>query len=552
MSTKNATTAKTTGGAAAEPSPGQKDRGIGPRELFRRRFGLITGIVLALAVYFFMPSDLDHMLRGTAAIAVLMAAWWMSEAIPISVTALLPLVLFPALGIAEIGDFSGQYTAPTIFLFMGGFLLALGMQRWNLHRRVALWVLVAMGSSPKMLVLGFMIATGFLSMWVSNTATAVMMLPIGVSVLSLIVGMLRDEARAGKAGSSSSEELSDGAAEMLDADSDVAAAEDADGEKGYEHSTDVEPKSNFGIALMLGIAYAASIGSLGTIIGTPPNAMLAAYMAEQGVNIGFGQWMLVGVPVAVILMAAAWFLLTNVLFKPEIDHIPGGRDLMRQELRKLGPMSAGEIRVLAVFVIAALSWVFVPVFWPDTLIADAVIAMAVGIAMFLIPGGPDGVKLMRWEDALELPWGVLLLFGGGLALSTQFTESGLSDWIGEQLSGLGFLPLVLLVVVVALVVLVLTEFTSNTATAATFLPLVGAMAIGLGMDQMLLAVPVSLAATSAFMMPVATPPNAIAYGSGYVSMGNMVRAGIWLNIVALVVISAASMTLLGWVFGVVY
>ncbi len=552
MSTKNATTAKTTGGAAAEPSPGQKDRGIGPRELFRRRFGLITGIVLALAVYFFMPSDLDHMLRGTAAIAVLMAAWWMSEAIPISVTALLPLVLFPALEIAEIGDFSGQYTAPTIFLFMGGFLLALGMQRWNLHRRVALWVLVAMGSSPKMLVLGFMIATGFLSMWVSNTATAVMMLPIGVSVLSLIVGMLRDEAKAGKAGSSSSEELSDGAAEMLDADSDVAATEDADGEKGYEHSTDIEPKSNFGIALMLGIAYAASIGSLGTIIGTPPNAMLAAYMAEQGVNIGFGQWMLVGVPVAVILMAAAWFLLTNVLFKPEIDHIPGGRDLMRQELRKLGPMSAGEIRVLAVFVIAALSWVFVPVFWPETMIADAVIAMAVGIAMFLIPGGPDGVKLMRWEDALELPWGVLLLFGGGLALSTQFTESGLSDWIGEQLSGLGFLPLVLLVVVVALVVLVLTEFTSNTATAATFLPLVGAMAIGLGMDQMLLAVPVALAATSAFMMPVATPPNAIAYGSGYVSMGNMVRAGIWLNIVALVVISAASMTLLGWVFGVVY
>ena len=552
MSTKNATTAKTTGGAAAEPSPGQKDRGIGPRELFRRRFGLITGIVLALAVYFFMPSDLDHMLRGTAAIAVLMAAWWMSEAIPISVTALLPLVLFPALGIAEIGDFSGQYTAPTIFLFMGGFLLALGMQRWNLHRRVALWVLVAMGSSPKMLVLGFMIATGFLSMWVSNTATAVMMLPIGVSVLSLIVGMLRDEAKAGKAGASSSEELSDGAAEMLDAESDAAAAEDADGEKGYEHSTDVEPKSNFGIALMLGIAYAASIGSLGTIIGTPPNAMLAAYMAEQGVNIGFGQWMLVGVPVAVILMAAAWFLLTNVLFKPEIDHIPGGRYLMRQELRKLGPMSAGEIRVLAVFVIAALSWVFVPVFWPETMIADAVIAMAVGIAMFLIPGGPDGVKLMRWEDALELPWGVLLLFGGGLALSTQFTESGLSDWIGDQLSGLGFLPLVLLVFVVALVVLVLTEFTSNTATAATFLPLVGAMAIGLGMDQMLLAVPVALAATSAFMMPVATPPNAIAYGSGYVSMGNMVRAGIWLNIVALVVISAASMTLLGWVFGVVY
>lgn len=549
-------TGRTSASAAAELSPGQQDRGDGPRELFRKRFGLITGVVLALAVYYFMPSDLDHMLRGTAAIAVLMAAWWMSEAIPITVTALLPLVLFPALGIAKIGDFSGQYTAPTIFLFMGGFLLALGMQRWNLHKRVALWVLVAMGSSPKKLILGFMIATGFLSMWVSNTATAVMMLPIGVSVLSLIVGMLRDEAKAGKEGASSRAggyqhaALSDGEAEILEADGD--ALTDEAGEQQYEHSTDPEPQSNFGIALMLGIAYAASIGSLGTIIGTPPNAMLAAYMAEQGVNIGFGQWMLLGVPVAVVLMAAAWFLLTSVIFKPEIDHIPGGRALMRQELGKLGGMSQGERRVLMVFVVAAAAWVFVPVLWPETMIADAVIAMAVGIALFLIPGGPNGVKLLRWEDALELPWGVLLLFGGGLALSTQFTESGLSDWIGEQMSGLGFLPIVLLVVVVGLVVLVLTEFTSNTATAATFLPLVGAMAIGLGIDQMLLTVPVALAATSAFMMPVATPPNAIAYGSGYVSMGNMVRAGIWLNVVALVVISAAAMTLLGWVFGVVY
>ena len=549
-------TGRTSASAAAELSPGQQDRGDGPRELFRKRFGLITGVVLALAVYYFMPSDLDHMLRGTAAIAVLMAAWWMSEAIPITVTALLPLVLFPALGIAKIGDFSGQYTAPTIFLFMGGFLLALGMQRWNLHKRVALWVLVAMGSSPKMLILGFMIATGFLSMWVSNTATAVMMLPIGVSVLSLIVGMLRDEAKAGKEGASSRAggyqhaALSDGEAEILEADGD--ALTDEAGEQQYEHSTDPEPQSNFGIALMLGIAYAASIGSLGTIIGTPPNAMLAAYMAEQGVNIGFGQWMLLGVPVAVVLMAAAWFLLTSVIFKPEIDHIPGGRALMRQELGKLGGMSQGERRVLMVFFVAAAAWVFVPVLWPETMIADAVIAMAVGIALFLIPGGPNGVKLLRWEDALELPWGVLLLFGGGLALSKQFTESGLSDWIGEQMSGLGFLPIALLVVVVGLVVLVLTEFTSNTATAATFLPLVGAMAIGLGIDQMLLTVPVALAATSAFMMPVATPPNAIAYGSGYVSMGNMVRAGIWLNVVALVVLSAAAMTLLGWVFGVVY
>ena len=534
----------------ADLSDGQRDRGESPRELFRKRTGLAIGVVLALAVYFLMPSDQDHALRGTAAIAVLMAAWWMSEAIPISVTALLPLVLFPMLNIAEIGDFSGQYTAPTIFLFMGGFLLALAMQRWNLHRRVALWVLVAMGSSPKLLVLGFMIATGFLSMWVSNTATAVMMLPIGVSVLSLIVGMLREEKNGAAFAEEAGADEDDVEALLDDAD---AIGDDGDGEGSTSTvSTDEAPKSNFGIALMLGIAYAASIGSLGTIIGTPPNAMLAAYMAEQGVNIGFGQWMLVGVPVSLILMAAAWFLLTNVLYKPEIDHIPGGRSLMKDELAKLGPMSKGEIRVLLVFIAAALSWVFVPVIWPGTIVADAVIAMAVGVALFLIPGGPDGAKLMTWKTALELPWGVLLLFGGGLALSNQFTANGLSDWIGEQMAGLGFLPVILLVVIVAAVVLVLTEFTSNTATAATFLPLVGAMAIGLGVDQMLLAVPVALAATSAFMMPVATPPNAIAYGSGYVTMGNMVRTGIWLNIIALIAISAASMTLLGWVFGVVY
>ena len=472
-----------------ELSPGQQDRGYLSRELFRKRTGLGLGIILSLLVYFFMPAELDHNLRATAGVAVLMAVWWMSEAIPIAVTALLPLALFPILNLAEIKDFSGKYTDPTIFLFMGGFLLALAMQRWNLHKRVALWVLVLMGSSPKMLILGFMVATGFLSMWVSNTATAVMMLPIGVSVLSLIVRMLNDE----KVAAEDAESASESVAETSGGD----ALEEAEESSS---SYDPMPKSNFGIALMLGIAYAASIGS----------------------------------------------------FKPEIEHIPGGRELMRDELKRLGRMSAGERRVLMVFIAAALAWVFVPVLAPDTKIADAVIAMTVGIALFLIPGGPDGVKLMRWENALELPWGVLLLFGGGLALSSQFGASGLSDWIGEQLSTLGWMPVAALVVVVGAVVLFLTEFTSNTATAATFLPLVGAMAIGLGHDQMIFAVPVALAATSAFMMPVATPPNAIAYGSGYVSMDNMVKAGVWLNIIALIVISVASLTLLQWVFGVVY
>lgn len=518
-----------TGPPERQLSAGQKDRGDSPRELFRKRTGLLLGVVLALLVYYVMPSALPHELRATAAVAVLMAVWWMSEAIPITVTALVPLVAFPALGLAKIGDFSGEYTNPTIFLFMGGFMLALAMQRWDLHRRIALWVLAAMGGSSKMLILGFMIATGFLSMWVSNTATAVMMLPIGVSVLALIGKMLREQPT-----------IADDAQAAKELAADAA-------------SDDTEPNTNFGIALMLGIAYSASIGSLGTLIGTPPNALLAGYMSNtHGVTIGFGQWMLVGVPLAVILLLACWFLLTSVLFKPEVAQIPGGRKLMRDQLADLGPMSKGEKRVLAIFAIAALAWVLVPTIWPDTMIADAVIAMAVGIVLHIIPGGPDGVKLLTWETSLELPWGVLLLFGGGLALSSQFSDSGLSEWIGEQMSGIGGLPVALIIVIVAAVVLLLTEFTSNTATAATFLPLVGGIAGGMGIDPMLLCVPVALAATSAFMMPVATPPNAIAYGSGYVSMGNMVKTGVWLNIIALALITLVSMTLLVWAFGIVY
>lgn len=505
-----------------ELSPGQLDPGSSRKDLVRQRSGLAAGVLLGLIVFFIMPSDLPYELRATAGSAVLIAVWWMTEAIPLAATALMPLVLFPALGLAEIGDFSGNYAQPTIFLFMGGFMLAMAMQRWNLHKRIALWVLSLMGSSTKMLVLGFMIATGFLSMWVSNTATAVMMLPIGVSVLVMIRKVVKED-REGESADDVTEENTD------------------------------PGSSKFGIALMLGIAYAASIGSLGTIIGTPPNTMLVAYLSDaHDINIGFGQWMLFGVPIAVVLMLIAWVLLTMVLFKPEVTTVPGGRQLMVQERKNLGRMSTGEVRVLLVFVIAAFSWIFVPVIWEDTMIADAVIAMMVGVALFIIPGGPDGVKLLTWDDALGLPWGVLLLFGGGLALSSQLSASGVSEWIGEQMSTVGTLPLFLIIGAVAMVVLILTEFTSNTATAATFLPLAGGVALAIGIDPMLLAIPVALAATSAFMMPVATPPNAIAYGSGYVTMNSMLKAGLWLNVAALIVITLATYFMVGAIFGIEY
>ena len=494
-------------------------------ERTKRTIGFFGGLAAALLVYFIMPGDVPDAARLTAATAVLMGGWWMTEALPIPATALLPLVIFPVFNKeVKIDQIGASYGNNIIFLFMGGFLLALAMQRWNLHRRIALLTLKVMGTSPSMMVAGFMIATGFLSMWVSNTATAVMMIPIGVSVLMLIAQV------------SSTIDIKDG-----------ANPED-------EAVKQAVIKSNFGTALMLGIAYAASLGSLGTLIGTPPNTLLAGYMSDtHGVEIGFGQWMIVGVPLAVVSLFICWFLLTKVFFNPEISEIPGGKKLIADEYAKLGKMSAGETRVLIYFVAAALAWIFVPViFGKSAPITDAGIAVAVGLLLFATPAGGNakkGVRLIDWETATKLPWGVLLLFGGGLALSGQFTSSGLTKWIGDQVGALGGLPVIALVILVTTGVIFLTELTSNTATAATFLPVAGGIAMGMGFDPMLLAIPVALAATCAFMLPVATPPNAIAYGSGYVTIGQMVKGGLWLNLICIVLITATTMTLAMWIFG---
>jgi sodium-dependent dicarboxylate transporter 2/3/5 len=448
-----------------------------------------------------------HPLKATAALAVLMGLWWMTEAIPLAATALIPVALFPILGICDFPAAASQYASGTIFLFMGGFMLALAMQRWNLHRRIALVVVRIVGTKPRQLVAGFMIATGFISMWVSNTATAVMMLPIGISILTLVGELAGQDAK----------------------------------------------RTKFGTSLMLGIAYAASIGSLGTFIGTPPNTLLRGYLAEEmGVEISFGAWMLAGVPLAIVFMAFAWWLLTHVLFKPEMAEIPGGRALIESELKALGPMNRGEKLVGIVFVLAAVSWIYIPTVHPDWGIKDETIAMVAAVVLFLVPAAPRrGSNLLDWKTAKGLPWDVLLLFGGGLALSGQFSGTGLSYWIGEQAKTLGTMPVVLIVVCVTAIVVLLTELTSNTATAAVFLPIVGGVAVGLGLDPMLLTVPVALAATCAFMLPVATPPNAIAYGSGHVTMGQMVRAGLWLNVAAIALITAAMYALFIPVLGIV-
>ena len=547
-----------------ELSPGAQAEPDSRPTLLRRLIGLAGGVVGAFILFAVMPADMDLWPRLTAAVAILMAVWWMTEAIPIPATALVPLVAFPLFVPASeteggegvsVDTIGANYGNNIIFLFMGGFMLALAMQRWNLHRRVALLTLRLMGSKPVFLIAGFMIATGFITMWVSNTATAVMMLPIGVSVLMLVNNVVKEQT-PGEGG--------------LEDDGAVAGSADT-GDPSHS-STDSNPQhdenlssvtaqgpvtSNFGTALMLGVAYAASVGSVGTLIGTPPNALLAAHMSENhDVTIGFGQWMLVGVPVAVVMLVLTWVVLTQIIYRPEIKTIPGGSDLIKSELAKLGPMSSGETRVLAVFVLAAVSWVTVPLvsdFWlglEDPFISDAGIAMSIGLLLFLLPGGAArGVRLLDWDSAVKLPWGVLLLFGGGLALSSQFSDSGLSEWLGTQMEGLAGVPVWVLVLIAAAGILILTEMTSNTATAATFLPVASGVAMGTGIDPLMLAAPVALAASCAFMLPVGTPPNAIAYGSGYVTIGQMVKGGVWLNVAGLVVITVASMTLVVWVFG---
>jgi sodium-dependent dicarboxylate transporter 2/3/5 len=474
----------------------------------------VLGLLLGAGLFVLMlvlppPEDMSPVAWRVAAVAALMATWWVTEAIPIPATGLLPLVLFPLLGVASMGGASAPYADPLIFLFLGGFLVALALERWNLHRRIALRTVALVGTRPPALVGGFMLATAFLSMWVSNTATAVMMLPIGLSV----IGLLRD--RPG---------------------GDTAAGA-GDG---------------FAPALLLGIAYAASVGGLGTLIGTPPNALLAGFMARTyGVEIGFAQWMLIGLPLVAVLLFCTWVLLTKLAFTLPRGEIAGTARLLQGELAALGPMTGPERRVAMVFTTMAVLWVVRPLLG-DLVpgLSDTGIAIAAALALFVLPAGKGqgGAALLDWEASRRLPWGVLLLFGGGLSLAAAIARSGLAEWIGTALSGFGGWPVLVVVLVVVTAIIFLTELTSNTATAATFLPLVASVAPALGTDPFMLTIPAALAASCAFMMPVATPPNAIIYGSGQVTIAQMVKAGFWLNLVSILVITGLAWLAVGTLF----
>jgi sodium-dependent dicarboxylate transporter 2/3/5 len=480
-----------------------------------RRFGFWLALLLAVAAYAALgASSLEQPGRAVAALAVLMSVLWLTEALPIPATALLPIALLPLItgGEITVRQATAPYAQDLIFLFLGGFLVALAMERWGLHRRIALRIILAVGHRPATVVLGFMAASAFLSMWISNTATAVMMMPIALSVVQLVRDRLA------------------GAANV---------------ERGQFH---------FAIALLLGVAYGSSIGGAATLIGTPPNLMMAAFARDTlGAEISFGSWLPLGLPFAWGLLPLAWLVLVYWIFPLRVKEIPGGRALIREELQRCGPMSRAEVLVSLVFVLAAAAWIArepltglsIGGAQPLQGLSDAGIAMIAAMLLFVLPApGHGGARLLDWSQAVKVPWGVLLLFGGGLSLADAIKSSGVDAFVGDQLARFGGLPEMLVVAGVVVVVVFFGEFTSNTATTATFLPILAASAQGLGVEPMTLVVSSTLASSCGFMMPVGTPPNAIVFATGEFSIRQMCRAGIWLDL-----LSIAWILVLVWLLG---
>jgi sodium-dependent dicarboxylate transporter 2/3/5 len=461
----------------------------------RQLSGWILGPGFLLLTLFLPPPEgLSEAGWRTAGVAGLMAVLWISEAIPLPATALLPLVVFPVLELGTIQQSAAPYSNPIIYLFLAGFILALAMQRWNLHRRIALHLISALGTRPARILAGFLLASALLSMWVSNTATALMMLPIALSVVQLLPA-------------------------------------DAEASPGTQR---------FRTALLLAVAYGATSGGMATLIGTPPNAVLAAYMSEvYGFTIGFGAWMLLGVPVTLATLVVVYLVLTRVCFRLDRREVAGMAELLATEKAKLGPFSRGERIVLVVFALTALGWIFqrqlaLVLPW----VSDTTIGIAGALLLFALPVNRRGDFVMNWESTRALPWDVLLLFGGGLSLAGNMERHGLSRYLGDLSQGLGGVPMLLTLAILCFGILMLTELTSNTATAATFLPIVAALALTLGQNPLLFLIPTALAANCSFMMPVGTPPNAIVFGSGQITLPQMARAGLLLNILLVPVILA--------------
>ncbi len=525
-----------------------------PGSALRRRLkwaGLVLGPVAALTVHRLLldagTEPLTAEGRAVAAIAVWMAIWWLTEAVHVSVTALLPIGMLPLTGAQSMAETTAPYASPLIFLFLGGFVLALSMQRWGLDERIALITVRMVGERPAQLVGGFMLATAVMSMWVSNTATVAMMLPIALSVAALVRRL--DIANHG----GSHDDEAEPTAEASTRD----AGQTLDG--GEDPAERPAMGTNFAVCLMLGIAYAASIGGLGTIIGTPPNLFVASYLRDTlGVDISFVRWMLFGVPLVAVFLPLTWLLLTRVLYRLPRDPVEGAQAMARQRYLDLGSPTRGQWSTLIVFALTALAWVFRPllveaeVFGTRPLagLTDTGIAVVAALALFVIPVDVrERVFVMEWRSAEHLPWGVLLLFGGGLSLAHAIETTGVGQWIGRAVATVGPLPVIALVALTCLIIVGLTELTSNTATTAAFVPVIAGVAPAMGLDPVVLVVPVALAASAAFMMPVATPPNAIVFGSGHVTIPQMIRAGVWLNLLTIVLVTATTLWLVPRIIG---
>lgn len=466
-----------------------------------QKVGLFLGpIIFIIMLLVTPPEGMSVSAMRVAAVTVLMAVWWITEAIPIPATSLLPILLYPLLEIMTPGKATGNYANPTIYLFIGGFFVAVTMERWNLHRRIALYTIKLVGASPAKMTLGFMIATGFISMWVSNTATAMMMVPIGLAVIAQVTGI-------------SSKQLLEG--------------------------TVGKHEQNFGKGLMLGIAYAASIGGVGTIIGTPPNTIMVGMLNKSyGVTISFSEWLMFGFPLAAITLALTWVLLVKFLFPTGSLQLAKGKDIIDYEIKKMGPITPQELVVLIVFCTVGALWIFsrqLKAFLP--MLDDTVIAMFGTMLLFAIPADwKNGVFILDWKTAVKIPWDIVLLFGGGFAIAGGFGASGLDKYIASQLQGLQGVNMIIFITIVTLLVVFLTEITSNTATATLLVPIMGASAIALEIHPYATIIPACVAASFAFMLPVATPPNAVVFGSGAIRIKDMAKAGLWLNIFGSVLI----------------
>lgn len=460
--------------------------------------GFLLGPLLFFSILLFAgDSDIGKVL----ALATLMIVWWITEAAPIPVTALLPLVLLPYLGIFTVGESTAPYASPIIFLFMGGFMIALGLEKHNLHQRIALNLIRITGTSGNGVILGFMMATALLSMWISNTATAVMMLPIASSVVKLLLN--NDMSKGDK---------------------------------------------RFALGLMLSIAYAANIGGTMTLIGTPPNVVMTGYLVELvNYDMAFSTWFAIGLPAGITILTATYFLITRVLFVSGIKEIEGSDQLIKEKLASLGRFSKEEKLVTFVFVLTAVCWVFKPSINSVigyAFLSDATTAMAGGILMFIMPVNLANTKfLMKWEDTQRLPWGILILFGGGMTLAKGMEKSGIIEVIGEYVAQNSELSLLSLIAIVTTIVLFMTELMSNVALVTIFIPVIIGVANGLGIDPLYLVIPATIASSCAFMMPISTPPNAIVFASGHIKIKDMMRAGVLLNIISIVILVVIGMWL---------